>query len=72
MTVQNGEEIISGGSGVDVTELEEISRKFLGFDLQETCSGQDFREVAVWNVRKALEAAYLAGASRFGGKLDHD
>jgi hypothetical protein len=37
--------------------------KQLGFDTLDTCNSDhlDFKEVAVWKVKEALEAAYLAG-----------
>lgn len=45
-------------------KIEAIAREHLWFDSLDTqhC-GKDFKEVAVWNVREALEAAYLAGKS---------
>lgn len=43
-------------------ELSRIAREHLFLDTLETRrSGQDFREQAVWCIRDALEAAYLAG-----------
>lgn len=47
-----------------INQLEQIARKHLYVDtLQERKSSDlDFHEVAVWNLREALEAAYRAGA----------
>lgn len=43
-------------------ELLRIAREHLFLETLETRkSGQDFREQAVWCIRDALEAAYLAG-----------
>jgi hypothetical protein len=43
-------------------ELVAIATR-LGFDTLETrnCDSLDFREVAVWQIKEALEAAYEAG-----------
>ena len=42
--------------------IETIAKKLLDFNtLETTRTGSDFREVAVWSVREALEAAYEAG-----------
>ena len=42
--------------------IETIARRLLDFaSLETTRSSADFREVAVWSVREALEAAYEAG-----------
>ncbi len=52
-------------------ELLAIARR-LGFDTLETRNSDrlDFREVAVWQVRDALQAAYEAGkAAREGQDL---
>jgi len=39
-----------------------IAKRLLDFDtLETTVTSADFREVAVWSVREALEAAYEAG-----------
>lgn len=45
--------------------LASIARQKLCFDTLETrnSDGLDFREVAVWCVREALEAAFEAGAA---------
>lgn len=44
-------------------EIAEIARVHLQIDTLETRSsdGLDFHDCAVWNIRTALEAAYLAG-----------
>ena len=44
-------------------KLENIAKMYLGFqDLKNKNSdGADFREVAVWSVKEALEAAFKAG-----------
>jgi len=49
-------------------ELLAIARR-LGFDTLETRNSDrlDFREVAVWQVREALQAAYEAGRTAKGG-----
>lgn len=49
-------------SPAEAAKIEAIACEHLWFDSLETqhC-GKDFKEVAVWNVREALEAAYLAG-----------
>lgn len=42
--------------------IETIACRLLDFDtLETTRTSADFREVAVWSVREALEAAYEAG-----------
>ena len=42
--------------------IETIARRLLDFStLDTTRTSADFREVAVWSVREALEAAYEAG-----------
>ena len=42
--------------------LAELASKHLGFDtLEHRHSGDDFREVASWGVKAALQAAYEAG-----------
>jgi len=42
--------------------LATIAREALDFETLETQrSGRDFREVAVWSVREALERAFEAG-----------
>lgn len=44
------------------TLLAQIAKDHLLFETLDTQkSGQDFQEVAVWMVKAALEAAYLAG-----------
>ncbi len=47
----------------DVSEfLEEIARKHLNMSTLETRkTDDDFKELAVWNIKKALEAAYQCG-----------
>jgi hypothetical protein len=44
-------------------EIADIARKHLGFETLDTRGSDalDFRDVAVWCVRDALEAAYAAG-----------
>lgn len=46
-----------------VKSLEEIARELLGFPTLETRGSDeaDFREVAVWNLARALELAYAQG-----------
>jgi len=42
--------------------IKTIAKRLLDFaSLDTTRSSADFREVAVWSVREALEAAYEAG-----------
>ena len=43
--------------------LEEISRRILGLETLETRGSDslDFSDQSVWNLKAALEAAYLAG-----------
>lgn len=43
--------------------VEEIAKNVLGFTTLETRNRDclDFKEVAVWAVKEALEEAYLAG-----------
>lgn len=44
------------------SELLKIASKYFDFDsFNETNSGDDFKEVAVWSVEKALKAAYELG-----------
>lgn len=45
------------------TTLANIAEAMLGFRTLETANsdGADFREVAVWNLKAALQAAYAAG-----------
>lgn len=56
----------TGNSMNKATEqkLEKIAREQLGLDTLETrnSDGLDFSDQAVWQLRKALEAAYRAGA----------
>jgi hypothetical protein len=49
-------------------ELLAIGKKHLGFETLSTrkSDGFDFREVAVWSVRAALEAAFAAGQRAAG------
>lgn len=44
--------------------LASIARSILGIDTMETRKrdGLDFHEIAVWNLKAALEAAYESGA----------
>ncbi len=44
--------------------LEEIARKYLNVPTLATRNSDalDFHECAVWSLKEALEAAYLAGA----------
>lgn len=46
-----------------MTELLKIARRHLGLETLATQSSDslDFHEVAVWNIKAALEAAYEAG-----------
>jgi len=45
--------------------IERISRETLGLETLETRNSDslDFHDMAVWQIREALEAAYQAGAS---------
>jgi hypothetical protein len=45
--------------------LAEIAKKMLSIETLETrkMDSLDFHDVAVWQVKKALEAAYRAGAA---------
>lgn len=45
------------------TVLTQIARQHLGIETLETRNSDrlDFHEVAVWNLKAALEAAYRAG-----------
>ncbi|CAM4543912.1 DUF6900 domain-containing protein [Myxococcus xanthus] len=46
---------------------ERIANRHMGFDTLRTRIGPiDFREVAVWEVKDALEAAYQAGLDAAG------
>lgn len=57
----NGDEIKESVENKD-SELLKIARKYFDFDsFNETNSGDDFKEVAVWSVEKALKAAYELG-----------
>jgi hypothetical protein len=49
--------------GMKSETLQRIAKNILGFNTLATqCSDRrDFREVAVWNVKAALEEAYEAG-----------
>jgi len=50
-----------GEPSLDQT-VERIAREVLGFETLTTQkSGADFKEVAVWTVRQALEQAFRAG-----------
>jgi hypothetical protein len=44
-------------------QLEAIALQWFDRDLQERKSGEDFKEVAVWSIKAALQAAYDAGKS---------
>jgi|GEM_PF-6658909 len=47
--------------------LERIASRYMGFDTLQTRIGPiDFREVAVWEAKDALEAAYQAGLDAVG------
>lgn len=50
--------------------LAAIAREKLGFTTLETRNSDslDFRDVAVWSVKDALEAAYRAGVDSAKGK----
>ncbi len=50
--------------------LSAIAREKLGFETLETRSSDalDFRDVAAWSVREALEAAYRAGLAAGKGE----
>jgi uncharacterized membrane protein len=52
----------------DQTTLENIARKHLFVKTLETRNSDeaDFHDVAVWNIKSALEAAFLAGAEAAG------
>lgn len=43
--------------------IDDIARRLLGIETLETRSSDalDFHDLAIWNIRKALEAAYDAG-----------
>lgn len=45
--------------------LQEIARDVLGLETLETRNSDrlDFTELSVWQIRAALEAAYVAGAA---------
>lgn len=45
------------------TTIENIAREILDLETLETrnMDGLDFHELSVWEIRKALEAAYNAG-----------
>ena len=43
-------------------EILNIAQRILYLPhLEETSTGKDFKEQAVWSIKAALEAAYLAG-----------
>lgn len=46
--------------------LEAIAANILGLDTLETRGGDDadFTELAVWQIKEALQAAYAAGESQ--------
>lgn len=46
-------------------QIAEIARTILGIETLETRHADqlDFHDTAVWSIRAALEAAYLAGAT---------
>ena len=57
-------ETVSVEADVSLSEtVAMLARNLLGFETLETrrSDSLDFREVAVWNVREALERAYQAG-----------
>ena len=42
--------------------INKIAKEELGIDSLETqCTGDDFHEIAVWAIKKALEEAYNCG-----------
>ncbi len=46
-----------------IDQLQEISKYYLGMpSLKKTGNdGEDFKELAVWQIRGAMKAAYIAG-----------
>jgi hypothetical protein len=54
--------------------LLEIARQLLGFETLETRNSDDldFRDVAVWRIRQALERAYAAGQRNDDADLGPD
>ena len=50
------------------TAIEDIARRILRIETIETRNSDalDFHDLAVWNIREALEAAYEAGMARKG------
>lgn len=51
-------------TALELAALTDIAKEHLGFETLQTrkIGSQDFREVAVWCLKDALEAAYRAGA----------
>lgn len=51
------------GKTVQEIEIMRIAKMELGLDTLEArrCDSLDFHELSVWNIRKALEAAFTAG-----------
>lgn len=43
--------------------IADIAKEFFGFETLETrhCDSLDFRELSVWNIQNALDAAFRAG-----------
>lgn len=56
---------------LQATLLEITRRHFTNIETLETCRSDslDFRDVAVWEVRAALEAAYRAGQASVANKI---
>jgi len=50
------------------TAIEDIARRILRIETIETRNSDalDFHDLAIWNIREALEAAYEAGMARKG------
>lgn len=50
-------------SATAVKEIENIAETILRLKTLDSgaCSAQNYHELAVWKIREALEAAYLAG-----------
>lgn len=51
--------------GMESTVVADIARRLLGIETLETqnSDSQDFHDLAVWQVRDALQAAYDAGVA---------
>lgn len=48
---------------IEKTISEIASKELFIDDLATSDSGDDFKELAVWQIKAALEAAYAAGAN---------